>query len=104
MDHLDASRTVRRGTVFQGVSHQGLIRITLRWYGAVIFSSAAWALIHLQYDVYGVIVIFLLGLILGTARVKSDSTLLTMFLHSFVNLCATGEVIVHLRGVLSYSL
>ena len=82
---------------FRGFLIKGLSASPLRWYGAVILSSLAWAAIHLQYDVTGVIITFLLGVILGVARVKSDSTLLTIFLHSFVNLCATGEVIVHLR-------
>ena len=82
---------------FRGFLIKGLSASPLRWPGAVILSSVAWAAIHLQYDLTGVIVIFLLGVILGIARVKSDSTLLTIFLHSFVNVCATGEVLVHLH-------
>lgn len=84
---------------FRGFLIKGLSVSTLRWYGAVIISAAAWALIHVQYDLYGVVTVFVLGLILGAARAKTGSTILTMCLHSFSNLIATTEVVFHLRGV-----
>ena len=71
----------------------------LRWYGAVIISSVMWAAIHIQYDLYGIGTILVLGFILGTARIKSGSIILTMLLHSFTNLVATAEVAIHLRNL-----
>jgi membrane protease YdiL (CAAX protease family) len=86
---------------FRGFLIKGLSASALRWYGAVIVSAAVWALVHVQYDVCGIVTIFVLGLILGTARVKSGSIVLTMFLHSFCNLVATTEAASHLRRMFS---
>lgn len=84
---------------FRGFVIKGLSTSPLRWQGAVLVSSVAWAFTHVQYDVYGVVLIFALGLVLGIAKVKSGSTLLTMGLHSFVNLGATLETVLHLRSM-----
>jgi membrane protease YdiL (CAAX protease family) len=81
---------------FRGFLIKGLADSMVRWYGAVVISSAAWALVHVQYDLYGITTVFVLGLLLGTARVKTGSTILTIFLHSFVNLGATVEVVIYL--------
>jgi uncharacterized protein len=82
---------------FRGFLITGLAVSLLRWYGAVIISSAAWTLIHVQYDIFGLAFIFVLGLILGATRVQTGSTLLTMCLHSLVNLGATIETLIHLH-------
>ncbi len=82
---------------FRGFLIKGLSASVLRWYGAVILSSAAWAIVHQQYDLYGMVTIFSLGLILGVARVKTGSIILTMFLHSFCTLIAIAETLIHLR-------
>jgi membrane protease YdiL (CAAX protease family) len=58
-----------------------------------------WAVIHVQYDLYGMGTVIVLGFILGTARIKSGSVILTMLLHSFTNLVATGEVVIYLRSL-----
>jgi uncharacterized protein len=84
---------------FRGFLIKGLSASTLRWYGAVIISSITWAAIHIQYDLYGMGTILVLGFILGTARIKSGSIILTMLLHSFTNLVATTEVVIHLRNL-----
>jgi hypothetical protein len=83
---------------FRGFVIKGLAESRLRWQGAVLISSGLWSLIHLQYSGYELVWVFLLGLILGVARVKTGSTLLTFLLHSLVNLAATIEVAVSLRG------
>jgi membrane protease YdiL (CAAX protease family) len=83
---------------FRGFIIKGLAESRLRWQGAVLISSGLWSLIHLQYNHYELVFVFILGLILGVARVKTGSTLLTLLLHSLVNLAATIEVAVSLRG------
>lgn len=83
---------------FRGFLIKGLAGSPLHWYGAVMISAAGWALIHLQYDFYDVATVFVLGLFLGTARVKTGSTLLTMGLHSLVNLGATIETVIRLHA------
>jgi uncharacterized protein len=61
---------------------------------AIIVSSAAFALLHVQYDWYGVVAVAATGLYLGVVRFWSRSLLLTMLLHGIGNAVATLEVIV----------
>jgi membrane protease YdiL (CAAX protease family) len=84
-----------RGFLFQGILHSRLGPIA-----AVGGTSLLWAAIHLQYDVYGMATIFLLGLLLGIARLRTDSIHLVMVMHSLVSLVATIETIlyVHFNG------
>lgn len=53
-------------------------------------SPAVWG--HSQYDWYQVSVIFALGLVFGTARALTNSTLLTIWLHCFVNILASIQI------------
>ena len=64
---------------------------------AVLITAAAWAAIHVQYDWLGVGSVFLGGILLGIARLKTRSVMLTMLLHSLQNLMATIEVAACLR-------
>ncbi len=53
--------------------------------GAVVISALLWAAIHTQYNIIVMVQIFVLGLILGFARVYTGSTLLPIGLHAFNN-------------------
>jgi len=77
-----------RGFIFVGVLHS-----KLGAFGAVIITSSIWALTHVQYDSYGVSTVFVCGLLLGLARLKTQSVSLTMFLHFLMNLIATIETV-----------
>ncbi|MFV1976947.1 MAG: lysostaphin resistance A-like protein [Candidatus Scalindua sp.] len=61
--------------------------------GAVIITSALWAVIHLQYEIYLLITIFVLGIVLGIARLKTGSVILTIGMHSFINLVASIQAV-----------
>jgi len=75
-----------RGFLFQGIRHSRLGPL-----GAVVLCALAWALIHFQYDVYGMITIFVFGIMLGWARLKSGSVYLPIMMHAFINLVALIE-------------
>jgi membrane protease YdiL (CAAX protease family) len=75
-----------RGFLFQGLRYSRLGPI-----GAIGITSLLWAVIHLQYDIYGMATVFALGLLFGMARLKTDSIHLLMVMHSFVGLVATME-------------
>ena len=60
--------------------------------GAIFLPAFIWAIIHRQYEMPEIVFIFLLGLLLGVARVKSGSVLLPIVLHSFVSLIAIAKV------------
>lgn len=81
---------------FRGFIFKGFAASRLRWQGATVVTAALWAVIHLQYDWYLISVVFGLGLVLGTARAMTNSTLLTIWLHSLINALATAQVAVML--------
>jgi uncharacterized protein len=77
-----------RGFMFRGIQQSRLGNI-----GAVLITSFIWSIIHIQYDVYELAVIFLGGILLGIARARSNSTYLTIVMHSTMNLIATSELL-----------
>ena len=80
-----------RGFFFKGVECSKLGRI-----GAVIITALAWAALHTQCDFFGVVDIFVGGLLLGLARWKSKSVYVPIGMHIVANLVATIGVAVHL--------
>jgi membrane protease YdiL (CAAX protease family) len=79
-----------RGLLFEGFRHS-----RLGTGGAILFTSLAWSVIHLQYDLYGVFVVFLGGLLLGGARARTGSLFVSILMHSVWNFIAVVEVSVH---------
>ena len=73
---------------FRGFIITGLSSTFFGPVGAVVLSSIAWAAIHTQYDFYFVSIIFIYGLFLGFVRLKTNSVLLTIGLHAFLNLAS----------------
>ena len=81
-------------TLFRGFAFQGIAQSRLRPTGAILITAAAWAGIHMQYDLYGMAAIFVMGLFLGIVRHKTGSVSLTILLHAFSNLGATAETVI----------
>jgi membrane protease YdiL (CAAX protease family) len=86
--------TFFRGFLFQGIRYSRLGPV-----GAIGITSLVWAVIHLQYDIYGMATVFALGLLFGIARLKTDSIHLLMVMHSFVGLVATMETVFYVRSL-----
>lgn len=82
---------------FRGFLIPGISLSFFKPIGAVIISSALWAVIHLQYGLYGVLTILFMGIILGIARVKTGSVILTIGMHSIANIIATLETLIIVR-------
>ena len=74
---------------FRGFLFRGLSATWLGVAGTTVLTSAAWAMMHVQYDWVQLTQIFLIGLLLGWLRWASGSTLLTILLHMLANLAAT---------------
>lgn len=53
--------------------------------GSVFITAAIWTLIHTQYDLFYLSVLFIIGLVLGFARLKTNSLLLVVILHALIN-------------------
>ncbi|MCX5858857.1 MAG: type II CAAX endopeptidase family protein [Proteobacteria bacterium] len=75
-----------RGFLFQGIRYS-----RLGPGGAVVLCALIWAVIHFQYDLYGMITIFAFGIMLGWARFRSGSVYLPILMHAFINLVALIE-------------
>ncbi|MBN2560074.1 MAG: CPBP family intramembrane metalloprotease [Phycisphaerae bacterium] len=78
-----------RGFLFVGIRHS-----VLGATGAVLLTSLAWAGIHQQYDMYQISTVFAYGILLGIARLKTVSTSVPIVMHAFMNVIATGELLV----------
>jgi len=78
-----------RGFVFRGIAES-----RVGGTAAVIITAAIFGLLHVQYDAYGMLTIFIGGLVLGTVRLVTGSVTLTILLHALMNLVATIETAV----------
>jgi len=83
-----------RGFIFAGIS-----RSRMGGWGAILLTSVLWAVIHVQYDWYGVATIFASGLLLGYARLRTNSIIPTIAMHALMNLVTTIQVATLLRIV-----
>ncbi len=84
---------------FRGFLFAGIRRSPLGGRGAVLLTTLLWSAIHLQYDYYGRATIFASGLLLGYARLKTDSLYPTLLMHGLMNLVATIQAAIWVRFV-----
>ena len=78
---------------FRGFLFEGIRRSKLGNIGAVLITSLFWAGIHLQYVLFLIMILFFSGIMLGIARLKTNSLYTTILLHSAMNIVASGECI-----------
>ena len=74
--------------LFRGFLYTGFRSSRIGVVGAVIITSLLWAGSHLQYQLFAIILIFILGIILGIIRYKTGSIWVPMIMHGFNNLLA----------------
>jgi len=82
---------------FRGFLFKGIESSKLGPPGAIIITALAWSVMHLQYNIYGIAGLFVGGLLLGFARVRSNSIYPPIVMHALQNLIATIEVAFVLR-------
>lgn len=80
--------------LFRGFAFAGLSKSGLGARGAIVVTALVWALIHLQYDWIDKGMIFLIGLLLGWARLRSGSLWIPMLMHAALNALAYMEWVV----------
>ena len=78
-----------RGFLFRGWSQS-----FLRPAGAIALSSAVWAAMHVQYNLFYIVQIFTVGLLLGHVRHRSGSIWPTMAMHAAWNVVSLAEAAV----------
>jgi hypothetical protein len=79
---------------FRGFLFKGIESSKLGPPGAIIITALAWSAMHFQYNIYGVSGILAGGLLLGFARLRSNSIYLPIVMHALQNIIATIEVAV----------
>jgi uncharacterized protein len=76
-----------RGFLFQGFKHSRLGNM-----GAIAIPAFIWALIHLQYAWYDIAGIFVFGIVLGFAQLKTKCIYVAIAMHALNNLLAVLQV------------
>ncbi len=75
--------------LFRGFLLEGMARSKIGLTGAVIITSAIWAVIHMQYGWFEIISIFFIGILLCLAKIKSKSLYVPIAMHMLMNLAAS---------------
>lgn len=76
---------------FRGFLISGFSSTFLKPVGAVVITSVLWTAVHMQYDWFGLLLIFVMGLLLGLARIRTGSVFLAIYIHALANLIATMQ-------------
>lgn len=73
-----------RGFLLEGFRHSFMGNA-----GAIVLTSLLWAVIHLQYGLFEISLIFAMGLLFGYIRLKTGSIWSPIIMHAFNNLVST---------------
>jgi membrane protease YdiL (CAAX protease family) len=85
--------------IFRGFLYRGWVRSTQRPLIGILVVTVVFALVHVQYNWFGVLQVFLIGLLLTWTRWRSDSTLLPMLMHVIANFYAMMQAVVFLDWI-----
>ncbi len=80
--------------MFRGFVFRGLVRAHDHPVWGIVVIAVLWAALHIQYDWFGLLQVFLLGILLGWARWRSGSTTLAFVLHALINLESAVETVI----------
>ncbi len=75
--------------LFRGFLLEGLRHTRMGVVGAILFTSATWAIIHMQYGWFEIISIFFIGIVFAVAQLKTKSLYVPIGMHMFMNLIAS---------------
>ncbi len=82
--------------VFRGFALAGFQKSRLGPPGAVVLVSLLWSALHIQYELFLMAQVFVLGLVIGAIRVKSGSILPAIGVHMLINTIAMTETAIFL--------
>lgn len=78
--------------LFRGFVFSGIQASRLGGFGAVAITAMIWTIAHGQNDPLEFAIIFIIGLMLGLARLRTGSILVTMAMHMLISLISVGEM------------
>lgn len=80
-----------RGFLFYGIQKTGLGAA-----GAIFLPSLIWTFLHIQYDLFSLTMVFVLGVLLGYARWRSQTVYIPIAMHALMNFIASVEVMLQI--------
>jgi membrane protease YdiL (CAAX protease family) len=81
---------------FRGFAFEGFRQSRLGTAGAILLTSFGWAIMHaVQYSFLSIVWIFVLGIALGIAKVRTKSLWAPFLMHAAVNFVATLGLAMH---------
>jgi uncharacterized protein len=83
--------------MFRGFLYRGFVRKPSHAPYAILVISLLFTIVHQQYDLIGLIQVFILALLLGWTRWWSGSTVLTIMMHVMANFIAMAETAVYIE-------
>lgn len=78
--------------LFRGFLFSGWLNTRLGEAGTIFLTSVLWTLIHAEYEVVQLLVLFLYGIVLGLARSRTESLIAPLVIHGTINLVATVQL------------
>ena len=86
-------------TFFRGFLFEGFRHSWMRVPGTILLTTFIWTVIHVQYDLYELSLVFTLGLFLGIARARTQSLYVPLAIHAVINLTATIQTMLEVHGM-----
>ncbi len=86
---------------FRGFLFEGFRQSRIKIIGTIILTTLLWTSLHLQYDLYGMATIFVLGIIIGIMRFRTNSLWSCLLIHFVVNLTAMIQTVLVVNGILN---
>jgi membrane protease YdiL (CAAX protease family) len=81
---------------FRGFLFRGWVRPGRSAMPAIVIIAALFAVLHFQYNWFGILQVFAIGFVLTWFRWASGSTLLTIVMHAVINAYSTVQTVVYL--------
>jgi membrane protease YdiL (CAAX protease family) len=78
--------------LFRGFVFAGILASPLGRTGAVLITAMVWTWIHYEFDPLDFTLIFIVGVTLGVARLRTGSLLITIAMHMLYSLVSTTEM------------
>lgn len=75
--------------LFRGFLFEGFLQSRAGPAGAIILTSIVFAILHIQYNAFGMFYIFVLGIVMGLMRWKTRTLWSPLIMHATMNLVAT---------------
>ena len=83
---------------FRGFLFAGWLKSRIGPVGTIAITSVLWAVLHIQYDVYGMVQILIIGIALGIMRFKTRSLWSPLLMHFAWNLTGMIAIAINLSG------